>query len=124
MPALHRWLPPVANSEGFTGAGPVPSLYARPFMSGRFTRSHIRPGPENFTRSNAPKGKSRHAAIRALAFKWIRVLFRCWKERKPYDELVYQRVLSARRPRRPENKPVELGWKNVAGFNKIVIAGA
>ena len=77
-----------------------------------------------FYEEQRAKGKSRHAAIRALAFKWIRVLFRCWKERKPYDELVYQRVLSARRPRRPENKPVELGWKNVAGFNKIVIAGA
>ena len=69
------------------------------------------------------KGKSRHAAIRALAFKWIRVLFRCWKERKPYDELAYQRVLAARRPTRPGNKPVELGWKTVAGFSKIVIAG-
>jgi hypothetical protein len=24
-----------------------------------------------------------HAAVRALAFKWIRILFRCWKDGKP-----------------------------------------
>ena len=69
------------------------------------------------------KGKSRHTAIRALAFKWIRILFRCWKERKPYDELAYRRVLATRRPIPPGAKSVELEWKNVAGFSKIVIAG-
>jgi hypothetical protein len=25
-------------------------------------------------------------------FKWIRILFRCWKERKPYDEVIYLRA--------------------------------
>ena len=29
--------------------------------------------------------KSYHAAIRALAFKWIRILFRCWKDGVTYD---------------------------------------
>ena len=37
------------------------------------------------------KGKRRNTAIRSLAFKWIRILFRCWKDRKPYDEAAYQR---------------------------------
>src|SRR5215467_8963465 len=32
------------------------------------------------------RGKSHHAALRALAFKWIRIMFRCWKNRTPYDE--------------------------------------
>ena len=27
------------------------------------------------------RGKSHHAAVRALAYKWIRILFRCWKTR-------------------------------------------
>ncbi len=27
--------------------------------------------------------KSHHAAVRALAFKWIRIRFRCWKDGKP-----------------------------------------
>ena len=33
--------------------------------------------------------KSHHMAVRALAFKWIRVLYRCWKDRQPYREQVY-----------------------------------
>ena len=31
--------------------------------------------------------------VRALAFKWIRILFRCWKDRKPYDEQTYIQAL-------------------------------
>jgi transposase len=34
-------------------------------------------------------GKSHPKAIRALAFKWGRILWRCWQDRKPYDELQY-----------------------------------
>src|SRR5215472_10419495 len=52
------------------------------------------------------KGKRHNTAIRALAFKWIRVLFRCWKERKPYDEAIYQRALDARARR--SNSPPQL----------------
>jgi transposase len=43
------------------------------------------------------RGKSHHAALRALAFKWIRIMFRCWKDRKPYDESVYCNSLKSRR---------------------------
>ncbi len=35
------------------------------------------------------RGNDHHAALRALAYKWIRILFRCWKDRKPYDEQNY-----------------------------------
>jgi len=35
------------------------------------------------------KGKGHHAAVRALAFKWIRILFRCWKDGVAYDESKY-----------------------------------
>jgi transposase len=31
------------------------------------------------------RGCSYQAAVRALAFKWIRILFRCWKTRTPYE---------------------------------------
>jgi transposase len=42
------------------------------------------------------------AAVRALAFKWIRILFRCWKDGKPYDETRYLQALELRRaPRNP-----------------------
>jgi transposase len=42
------------------------------------------------------KGKAHQAAVRALAFKWLRILFRCWPERTPYDESVYLKALHSR----------------------------
>lgn len=39
------------------------------------------------------RGKSHHAAVRALAFKWLRILFRCWQSRVPYDEARYLAAL-------------------------------
>ena len=42
------------------------------------------------------RGKGHHAAVRALAFKWIRVLFRCWKDGVAYDESKYLASLARR----------------------------
>jgi transposase len=42
------------------------------------------------------KGCSHQAAVRALAFKWIRILYRCWKTRMPYDETRYLKALQER----------------------------
>jgi transposase len=42
------------------------------------------------------KGKRHHAAVRALAFKWVRVIFRCWKNRTPYNEATYLASLRKR----------------------------
>src|SRR5713226_8955704 len=39
------------------------------------------------------RGNDHHAALRALAYKWIRILFRCWKDRKRYDEATYMDAL-------------------------------
>lgn len=44
----------------------------------------------------AAKGKPHNTIVRALAFKWIRILFRCWKDRKPYDESKYLEALRRR----------------------------
>ena len=38
-------------------------------------------------------GKAHHAVLRALAFKWIRILWRCWHDQKPYDEQHYLAAL-------------------------------
>jgi transposase len=35
------------------------------------------------------RGKGRHAAIRALAFKWQRIMWRCWQNHTPYDDAEY-----------------------------------
>lgn len=42
------------------------------------------------------KGKSRWMAIRIIAFKWIRILWRCWKNNTLYDETRYVRSLQKR----------------------------
>ena len=38
-------------------------------------------------------GKGHHAAVRALAYKWIRIIFRCWQDRVPYDDRLYVSAL-------------------------------
>ena len=43
------------------------------------------------------RGKDHHAALRALAYKWIRILFKCWKDRKPYNEEKYLQALRCHR---------------------------
>ena len=41
-------------------------------------------------------GKSHQATLRALAFKWIRILFRCWQDGTKYDEATYLFALERR----------------------------
>jgi transposase len=41
-------------------------------------------------------GKKHHPALRALAFKWQRILFRCWRDGLPYDEAKYIASLKKR----------------------------
>ncbi len=45
------------------------------------------------------KRQKGHAAIlRSLAFKWLRILWRCWQNRTPYDEARYLTRLAQRNP--------------------------
>ena len=69
------------------------------------------------------RGNKFQAAVRALAFKWIRIIFRCWKDRTLYDETAYAASLMKRqspilkylassenKPRSPDakiNKPLD-----------------
>jgi len=74
-----------------------------------------------YYRAHCHKPEQHHAVVRALAFKWIRILFRCWKDRKPYDEQTY---LTSLRRRRDLLGPAlasttSVGWKSVAGFSKL-----
>lgn len=43
------------------------------------------------------KGKKHAVIIRALAFKWIRILWKCWQDRTPYDEARYLKQLIHRK---------------------------
>ncbi len=49
-----------------------------------------------YYRQQRDQGCSHQAAVRALAFKWIRILYRCWQARTPYDEVVYLKALKRR----------------------------
>jgi transposase len=43
----------------------------------------------NYYEAAKARGKSHHVAVRAIAFKWIRILYACWMNRTPYDEQAY-----------------------------------
>jgi transposase len=47
-------------------------------------------------RQQRERGAGHHAAIRAVAFRWIRILFRLWKDRIPYDDQTYRNALARR----------------------------
>lgn len=42
------------------------------------------------------KGNTHQSSVRSLAFKWIRVLYRCWKAKEPYNESKYLKALRDR----------------------------
>jgi transposase len=46
-----------------------------------------------YYRLQRDRGKKHQAAIRALAFKWIRILYVCWKNRTLYNEFHYLQQL-------------------------------
>jgi len=66
------------------------------------------------------KGKGHHAAVRALAFKWIRIFFRCWRDRVPYSEKRYLKALEERAPKAAPAS-VQIGFKSCAGFSRLSI---
>jgi transposase len=52
------------------------------------------------------KGKKHSMILRALAFKWIRVLWKCWQDRRPYDEDRYlKQLLHRKSPNAVHTKP-------------------
>jgi len=68
------------------------------------------------------KKKGHHAAVRALAYKWIRILFRCWKDGTLYDERIHLRAL--RQHAAPLSAtgtdPTKPQWTRTAGFHKLI----
>ncbi|HEX4169777.1 MAG TPA: hypothetical protein VHZ55_30300 [Bryobacteraceae bacterium] len=65
-------------------------------------------------------------AVRSLAYKWIRILFRCWKDRAPCVEALHLAALTRRASPTPvpQTPTVDLHWKKVAGFLKISAASS
>lgn len=74
------------------------------------------------------KGKGHHAAVRSVAFKWIRILFRCWKDRVPYSEPRYLAALRAHgavpsNPKATVTEPTLVlsgtQWESCGDFSKL-----
>jgi hypothetical protein len=76
-----RWACPKFLRQSFhewAGHSIVQSVWARAYLQQR------------------QRGKDHHAAVRALAFKWIRIVFRCWQNGAAYDENRYLATLAKR----------------------------
>jgi transposase len=55
------------------------------------------PWAQAFYQQQKRAGKSHQTAIRALAYKWGRILWRCWQDNVPYDEEKYLAALARKR---------------------------
>ena len=62
-------------------------------MSSPANRFSGRPGRGPITNKCAGAALDHHPAVRSLAFKWIRIIYRCWKDHTLYDEARYQKAL-------------------------------
>jgi transposase len=73
------------------------------------------------------KGSHHHTALRALAFKWQRIIWRCWQDRKPYQEKTYEAALrKASSPLAGLLDKIQLGkspFKTPAKKNEKPLAG-
>ena len=96
-------LSPIAVPQPFEGAATDASLRRRAArvipggLWGHMSAARLPEGyPQFFARA---RGCRLHTAVRALAYKWQRILWRCWQDRKPYCEQTYLAALT--RPRSP-----------------------
>ena len=46
-----------------------------------------------FVQAKTKAGKTYYTAIRALAFKWMRIIHACWEQGTTYDEAIYLAAL-------------------------------
>jgi transposase len=58
---------------------------AKPFVEWATLTIPLSYWASEFYKSQRARRGTHQAALRALAFKWARILFRCWKDRTAYD---------------------------------------
>jgi transposase len=104
--------PTPASVQKYAGVAPVTERSGRKhwvhwrFICNKFLRqTFVEWAAETIPRSfwarafyerHRAKGAGHNAALRALAFKWIRIIWRCWIDRIPYDESRYLTALQNR----------------------------
>ena len=98
-----------ANLQRYTGVAPVTKQSGkmhhvhRRYLCPKFQRQSFHEFAKEsvlwsrwsaaFYLSQRSKGKPHHTAVRALAFKWQRIIWRCWQSRTPYSEQTYDTAL-------------------------------
>jgi transposase len=99
-----RW-PTVEDLLGYSGVAPVMERSGKStwirwrYFCPKFLRQsfHAYAGESSnhscwaraYYMSQRARGKSHQAAVRALACKWMRIIYRCWQTRTPYSEVRY-----------------------------------
>ena len=66
-----------------------PKFLHQTFVEYARTSVYFCPWARTFFESRVAKGWAKFRIYRALAFKWIRILWRCWKDNIQYDEAKY-----------------------------------
>lgn len=64
--------------------------------------------PPGLTPHLRAKKTGHHAILRALAFKWLRILWRCWQDRQDYNQEKYLQQLEKR------NSPIAARARQIA----------
>ncbi len=136
-------LPSAASLQHYTGIAPVTkrsggSCYIhRRYCCPKFHRQSFHEYAKEsilwsrwaaaFYLQQRSKGAPHHTAVRALAFKWQRIIWRCWQDRRPYDERIYEAALQKNGSRLLALfDRLELGqspWKNPAKKIKKTVDG-
>jgi transposase len=62
--------------------------------------------------------KNHHRAVRAVAFQWIRIIFRCWVNHALYDPRIF--LAAQRRRNSPFAGEAGIRFQTEAGFSKLV----
>ena len=73
-----------------------PTFLHQTFVEYARTSALFCPWAREFFKSRVEKGWSKFRIYRALAFKWIRIFWRCWRDNLPYDEAKYLAGLQKR----------------------------
>jgi len=67
--------------------------------------------------------KNHHSAVRVVAYQWIRIAYRCWVNREPYDERIFLEAQRRRNSPFASNNAAGAGieFQNCAGFQKLTV---
>ena len=95
-----------------------PKFLRQTFHEYAFQSTSKSPWAQAYYRHQREKGLGHPAAVRSLAYKWIRIIFRCWKDSQPYEETLYT---ASQQKRRSPLTALGIDTKEVAGFHKPVL---